>query len=116
MSMTELQRFAVDFQTVSGFAERYAGLATLEELAGRMRADGYSVTDKELADAGAARGQLTDEQLDQVNGGFVLEFLVVTGLVAAGVSVVVGGAAAAGAFTLVGLMAAGVVETPDLKL
>ncbi|MBP2230954.1 Nif11-like leader peptide family RiPP precursor [Azospirillum agricola] len=69
MSQAELERFATAALNEPALAERHAAAANLAELAARLRADGYDVTDAEVADAHRRSVELPDEMLDQVSGG-----------------------------------------------
>lgn len=80
MSQTELQRFAAAIQAEPARLEAYRSIATPEAFGAKLRADGYDVSDDELRAAQGAGTALSDEQLDQVAGGFVLETLVIAGL------------------------------------
>lgn len=75
MSQTEFQRFVTAMQTTPALAETYSTATTPADLAGRLRADGYDVTEAEVQDglrqAAASTGELSDEQLDGVAGGFL---------------------------------------------
>lgn len=76
MSQAELQRFAAAVQAEPALAERYATAATPAELAQRMRADGYDISDAEVAEAQARGSELSDGQLDAVSGGFAVSAVI----------------------------------------
>lgn len=71
MSLSELQRFADTLSAQPALVDAYSANATPSELAGHLRRDGYEVTDEEVEAAYNAGSELSDEQLDQVSGGFV---------------------------------------------
>lgn len=73
MSHTELQRFASAALNDTALAGRYAAVRSPADLAGLMRADGYDVTDDEVAAAFHKDPDLSDDQLDAVAGGWVYQ-------------------------------------------
>lgn len=92
MSQTELQRLAVAVQEQPAVAERYAMVGTPEELAARLRADGYDVTEEEIAESVRRGEQLSEEQLDQVSGGALVATALVGGAVGLGALFLAGAA------------------------
>lgn len=96
MSQTELQRFSSAIQADPTLAASYGAATSPEHIASMMRADGYDVSDAEMRALQDAGGELPDEALDQVAGGFVflLPLIPAVGaLIAAGC--LIGGTAAA---------------------
>ena len=86
MSQAELQRFAAAVQATPALAEAYRAAATPVELAARLRADGYVVTDAEVEEVHRSGAELSDEQLDDVSGGVVAAALAsIVGIGAIGV-------------------------------
>ncbi|RJF78452.1 Nif11-like leader peptide family natural product precursor [Azospirillum cavernae] len=69
MSQTEFQRFVTAMQATPALAETYNTAATPADLAGRLRADGYDVTEADITDQAADGAELSDEDLDGVAGG-----------------------------------------------
>lgn len=57
MSRSELQRFADEAEKAPVPLDRYGGMATVADLAARLRQDGYDVSDAEIEEArlGAAQ-------------------------------------------------------------
>lgn len=80
MTQAELQRLAATIEARPALAEAYSTIASLDDLAERLRADGYDVTDEEVAAAHRAGATLSDEQLDRVAGGVVLEAMLLFGV------------------------------------
>jgi predicted ribosomally synthesized peptide with nif11-like leader len=68
MSMEKLfEKFASD----DAFAQKYAGLSSLDDVLKQAREDGYSVTEEEAkAYIADHSGELSDENLSSVAGGF----------------------------------------------
>lgn len=96
LSQSELQRFAAAFQADPSIAMPYGSATGPDELAALMRADGFDVTDEEVRSAQDSHGELPDELLDQVSGGFafLLPVIAAFGAVALA-SMIVGGTVAA---------------------
>ncbi|MBP2230952.1 Nif11-like leader peptide family RiPP precursor [Azospirillum agricola] len=85
MSQVDIQRFAAAVQADPSLLDAYRDIADPAALVARLRADGYDVSDDEIAAAIRRGRELSDEQLDQVSGGGVL---VAVGVAATALAVV----------------------------
>ncbi|MFB9971178.1 hypothetical protein ACFFMP_14710 [Pseudoroseomonas cervicalis] len=70
----ELQRTAEALRQQPALAARYAGATDLDSLARRLEQDGYAVPRAALEHA-MAQSELSEAQLDQVQGGVDLDYL-----------------------------------------
>ncbi|MGQ9367164.1 Nif11-like leader peptide family RiPP precursor [Azospirillum sp. A39] len=82
MSQTELQRLAVALQADPGIGERFRDASDAADLSARLRAAGYGITEEEAAEMARRATELSDDQLDQVAGGFVATAVAVAGTAA----------------------------------
>lgn len=71
MSLAEMERFVEAVRAAPDLLESYGGMDA-GAVAARLRADGYDVTDEEVAEAGRRGAELSEEQLDQVTGGSLI--------------------------------------------
>ncbi|SMH30356.1 Nif11-like leader peptide family RiPP precursor [Azospirillum agricola] len=71
MSQAEIERFVTAANTTPALIETYRTATDAADMATRLRADGYDVTDAEIAAviAGHGNAELSDEELDGVAGG-----------------------------------------------
>lgn len=69
MSRKELERFAAAALDDPALVQGYLEVGSLAELAARLRADGYEVSDEEVEAAYRRSTELSDDQLDAVSGG-----------------------------------------------
>lgn len=91
MSQGELERFATAALDNPEMVRDFTAVTSLAELAAKLRAGGYDVTEAEVENAHRRSVELSDEQLDLVSGG---AFLASLGGIALTAGVVIGGVVA----------------------
>lgn len=108
MSQSELQRFADAVRTSPALLEAYRDSADPAELAARLRAGGYDVTDDEVVASVRSGQDLSEEQLDQVSGGLATAAIIGGGIGLAGLAF----AGVAGAWIWAGATIAKAAQEP----
>lgn len=83
MVHSELQRFASAIKAQPALVAQFQSTASPAEFAARLQAAGYDVTTEDVMSAISSGAEVSDQELDRINGGFWLETMIAFGIVAA---------------------------------
>lgn len=83
MVHSELQRFASAIKAQPDLVAGFQGTASPADFAARLQAAGYDVTAEDVTSAISSGPEVSDQELDRINGGLWLETMIAFGIMGA---------------------------------